>query len=142
MTRIGRLFVLILSVGIVSGVIAVQTVTAQEAPVTRQILEKADFGDKEGILYVAEFAPRASTGRHFHSGPETVYVVHGSGTLEMEGHPPMTFKAGESFSIPAKHVHEAKNASEFDQWKLVVFLSGEKGQPIVTTVTQPYFWTR
>ena len=39
----------------------------------------------------------------------------------------MTFKAGESFSIPAKHVHEAKNASESDQWKLVVFLSGEKG---------------
>jgi quercetin dioxygenase-like cupin family protein len=128
------------TVAVTMWVITVPLLTAQQAPVTRQVLEKIDLGDKEGIMYVAEFAPKASTGKHFHSGPETVYVLHGYGTLEMEGHPPVTFKAGESFSIPAKHVHEAKNASDSDQWKLVVFLSGEKGQPIVTPVTQPYFW--
>jgi hypothetical protein len=60
----------------------------------------------------------------------------------MDGHPPAAFKAGESFSIPAKHTHEAKNASDSQQWRLLVFLAGEKGQPIVTAVTQPYFWSQ
>ena len=46
----------------------------------------------------------------------------------------------ESFAIPGKHIHEAKNASASDHWKLLVFLAGEKGQPIATAVTLPYFW--
>jgi quercetin dioxygenase-like cupin family protein len=95
---------------------------------------------KDGVMYVAEIAPGASTGKHFHPGPEAVYVLQGSGSLEKEGHPSMTFKAGESFAIPPKHIHEAKNASASEQWKLLVILVGEKGQPIATPVTQPYFW--
>jgi hypothetical protein len=54
----------------------------------------------------------------------------------------MTFKSGESFAIPGKHIHEAKNASGADHWKLLVFLAGDKGQPIATMVTPPYFWKK
>ena len=129
------------ALGLLSALIAAYPPTAQVAPVTRQVLQKVDLGDKDGVLYVAEFAPRGATGRHFHPGPETVYVLQGSGTLEMEGHPARLFKMGESFAIPAKHVHEARNASDSDPWKLMVFLAGEKDQPIVTALTPPYFWT-
>jgi quercetin dioxygenase-like cupin family protein len=115
---------------------------AQQEPVKRQVLEKVDLGDKDRVMYVAEIAPGASTDKHFHPGPEAVYVLQGAGTLEMEGHPPKAVKAGESIAIPAKHIHEAKNASTSDHWKLLVFLAGEKGQPIATPVTPPYFWNQ
>ena len=123
------------------GLVPAHPPTAQLAPVSRQVLQKVDLGDQEGILYIADFAPRGATGKHFHPGPETVYVLQGAGALEMEGHASRQFKAGESFAIPAKHVHEARNTSAADPWKLLVFLAGEKNQPIVTAVTQPYFWT-
>jgi quercetin dioxygenase-like cupin family protein len=138
MKALRQILALTVAIGIWGGLSA-QAPTAQVAPVTRQVLQKVDLGDKEGVLYVADFAPRGATGKHFH--PETVYVLQGVGTLEMEGHPERSFKAGESFVIPAKHVHEARNASESEPWKLLVFLAGEKDQPIVTALTQPYFWT-
>ena len=129
-------------VGLVAGLDGARTVTAQQAPVKRQVLAKVDLGDKEGTMYVAEIAPGASTGLHFHPGPEAVYVLEGTGILEKEGHPPATFTAGQGFSIPGHHTHEAKNDSASEPWKLVVFLAGERGQPIVTTVTPPYVWKR
>ena len=129
-------------VGLVTGLDRARTVTAQEVPVKRQVLEKVDLGDKEGTMYVAEIAPGASTGLHFHPGPEAVYVLHGTGTLEKEGHPPATFTAGQGFSIPPNHTHEAKNGSTSEPWKLLVFLAGERGQPIATAVTPPYFWKK
>ena len=98
-------------------------------PVKRQVLEKVDLGDKDGIMYVAEIAPGASTGLHFHPGPEAVYVLHGTGTLEKEGHPPATFTTGQGFSIPPNHTHEAKNGSTSEPWKLLVFLAGERDNP-------------
>jgi len=125
--------------GLVTGLPGARTVTAQQAPVKRQVLEKVDLGDKEGTMYVAEIAPGASTGLHFHPGPEAVYVLQGTGILEKEGHPPAMFTAGQGFSIPGNHTHEAKNDSTSEPWKLLVFLAGEKGQPIVTMVTPPYF---
>ena len=130
------------SVGLVTGLDWARIVTAQQVPVKRQILEKVDLGDKEGTMYVAEIAPGASTGLHFHPGPEAVYVLQGTGILEKEGHPPATFTAGQGFSIPGNHTHEAKNDSVSEPWRLVVFLAGERGQPIATTVTPPYFWKK
>jgi quercetin dioxygenase-like cupin family protein len=59
-------------------------------------------------MYVAEIAPGASTGLHFHPGPEAVYVLQGTGILEKEGHPPAMFTAGQGFSSPGNHTHEAK----------------------------------
>jgi hypothetical protein len=53
-----------------------------------------------------------------------------------------TFTAGQGFSIPGNHTHEAKNDSTSEPWKLLVFLAGERGQPIATTVTPPYYWKK
>ena len=142
MKRMRWALLLTLAVGMVLGLDGAPTLNAQQDPVKRQVLEKVDLGDKDGIMYVAEIAPGASTGLHFHPGPEAVYVLHGTGTLEKEGHPPATFTAGQGFSIPPNHTHEAKNGSTSEPWKLLVFLAGERGQPIVTAVTPPYFWKK
>jgi quercetin dioxygenase-like cupin family protein len=50
------------------------------------------------------------------------------------GTPPVTLKVGDSAHLPHKHIHKAKNASTTEQVKVLVFLVGEKGQPIITLV--------
>ena len=46
----------------------------------------------------------------------------------------LTLKAGESAYIPGKHVHNAWNASATAQARVMVFLVGEKGQPLAIAV--------
>jgi quercetin dioxygenase-like cupin family protein len=62
------------------------------------------------------------------------YVLEGALTLEPEGHPPVTLKAGETGYNPAKHIHIAKNASTTEPVKVIGFLVGEKGQPLAISV--------
>ncbi len=89
---------------------------------------------REVIMYRAEIVPGGVAGRHYHPGPELVYVLEGVLLLEPDGRPPMTLNAGESAHMPAKHIHNAKNASTTQPVKVVVFLVGEKGQPLATPV--------
>ncbi len=129
--------------GIALGMIGTQVLSAQQTPLKSTDLLKADvvgMDGKEVIVQLVEFAPRASTGRHYHPGHEANYILEGSAILEMEGHPPITRKAGDSNYVPAKHVHEGKNASTTDPVKILVFRVHEKGQPITVRVTEPYFW--
>ena len=85
-------------------------------------------------MYRADFVPGGALGRHFHPGPELLYVLEGALVLEQDGHPPVILKAGESGYLPFKHIHTARNASHTEQVKVLVFLVGEKGQPIITLV--------
>jgi quercetin dioxygenase-like cupin family protein len=54
-------------------------------------------------------------------------------TFELEGKPPMTLKAGESFFIPAGHVHSAKNTGTGPAKVLSTYIV-EKGKPLATPV--------
>jgi quercetin dioxygenase-like cupin family protein len=122
--------------GIVIGVIGSQVVTAQQAPVTRTIQQKDLEGaaGREVVLYRAEAVPGGVAGKHYHPGPELIYILEGTMTVEPDGHPPMTLKEGESAYIALKHIHNAKNASPTAPLKVLVFLVGEKGQPLATPV--------
>jgi quercetin dioxygenase-like cupin family protein len=124
-------------IGIVLGVLGDRFLSAQQQAIKRSELLKTDLegmAGKEGIMYIAEFAPGAVAGKHFHPGPEFAYILDGSLTLEPQGQAPQTFKAGEAFHNPAKIVHDAKNASATAPAKVLVFLVGEKGQPLATPV--------
>jgi quercetin dioxygenase-like cupin family protein len=83
---------------------------------------------------MAELAPGATAGKHFHPGPEFAYILDGSLVPENEGQAPKTFKTGEAFHNPAKIVHDAKNASATAPTKVLVFMLIEKGQPLATPV--------
>jgi quercetin dioxygenase-like cupin family protein len=137
MKRLAGLLVVTLAVGIAVGMLATQMLSAQPQPVTRTILQQQDLegaAGREVIMYRAEVAPGGAAGRHYHPGPELLYVLEGALLLEPDGHSPVTLKAGESAHVPAKHVHNAKNASASGPTKVIVFLVGEKGQPLATPV--------
>jgi quercetin dioxygenase-like cupin family protein len=108
---------------------------AQSSSIKRTELLKQDIVEmagKEGVFYLAELAPGAAAGKHTHPGPEFAYVLEGALQLEIEGQPPKTIKAGEAFHNPTKIVHDAKNPSTTGSSKVLIFLLGDKGQPLAT----------
>jgi len=128
---------LTLGLGIVLGALGDRFLSAQQQSVKRTELLKTDLegmAGKEGIMYIAELAPGAAAGKHFHPGPEFAYILDGSLTLEQQGQAPKTFKTGEVFHNPAKIVHDGKNASTTAPAKVLVFIVSEKGQPLTTPV--------
>jgi quercetin dioxygenase-like cupin family protein len=137
MSRITCVLTPILAVGVAAAAIGAQALMAQPVPVTRTILQQKDLEGTEGrevMMYRADFVPGGALGRHFHPGPELLYILEGALILETDGHPPVTLKAGDSAHLPFKHIHKARNASNTEQVKVLVFLVGEKGQPIITLV--------
>jgi quercetin dioxygenase-like cupin family protein len=129
--------VLTLAAGAAVGTIGNQILMAQSSPVTRTIFQQKDLEGAEGrelVMYRADFIPGSALGRHFHPGPELIYVLEGALILEQDGHPPVTLKVGDTAHLPPKHIHKAQNASTTGQAKALVFLVGEKGQPIITLV--------
>jgi quercetin dioxygenase-like cupin family protein len=137
MKRTAMSLVLTLVVGLTLGVLGDRFLSAQQQPIKRtELLKTAIEGmeGKEGVIYIAELAPGAAAGKHFHPGPEFAYVLDGSLILENEGQAPKTIKAGEAFHNPAKIVHDAKNGSTTASTKVLVVMIIEKGQPLATPV--------
>jgi quercetin dioxygenase-like cupin family protein len=82
---------------------------AQQAGIKRTPLQKAEF--PEGYVTVtgiAEVPAGGSAGRHTHPGIEMGYLLEGEADLIIEGRPDQHLKAGDSYSIPAGAVHDAK----------------------------------
>ncbi|VWB51005.1 cupin [Burkholderia arboris] len=73
------------------------TVVLQRVPVP-------DTGREMG-MGLAEFPPDALKPRHAATGPELCYVLEGEVVVQVDGKPPATFHAGETFRLPAGVAH-------------------------------------
>ena len=109
------------------------TATVAQAPgIKRTLLQRIDIGNNmEVILGIAEIAPGSSTGRHTHFGVETGYALAGQSSLEVEGEAPKLLNAGDSYSIAAGKVHDAKVVGDAPAKVLAVYVV-EKGKPLAT----------
>jgi quercetin dioxygenase-like cupin family protein len=77
--------------------------------VKRTPLQKAEFPDGYNTVSgIAEIPAGGSAGRHTHPGVEMGYLLEGEADLIVEGRPDQHLKAGDSYSIPAGTVHDAK----------------------------------
>lgn len=113
-----------------------QTAAGAAAPaVTRTILLRQDMSlaGREALMVLVELPPGSAEGRHTHNAEAYVFVEEGSITLEHEGQPTRTLKAGEVFHVPSGHVHEAKNTTGAPARLSAVFVA-EKGQPLTVPV--------
>ena len=132
MNRTVLLLSVTLAVGITVGVIGTQILKAQQEPIKRTVLLKTDLPGiegKEARLILSEYAPGAAAGKHYHPGHEFVYLLEGSGVLEVEGKPPVTVNPGGVFYQPPNQVHNFKNPSTTNHLKLLVFFIPEKEKP-------------
>src|SRR5580704_5156950 len=74
-------------------------------------LQRHDLADigREGVEMSIEIPPGVTTARHSHAGDDFGYVIEGTIVLMVDGQPPRTVKAGETFYTERGHVHNARN---------------------------------
>ena len=106
---------------------------AQQAGFTRKMLQDQNLSvnDRHAVQVVAEFSPGAAAGKHTHPGEELGYVMDGTLELRIEGQPPRTLNAGESFFVPAGIVHDGSNAGSGPLKVLATYIV-EKGTPVAS----------
>ena len=131
MRRLALLLSVTFAMGIAVGWFAVKGVSGYSEPVKRTVLLKTELagaGGQEGVVWLIEISPGAATGKHYHPGHEFAYVLEGSGTLEVEGKPPMALKPGAAIYQPPGQVHNGRNASATAPLKILVLHITEKGK--------------
>jgi quercetin dioxygenase-like cupin family protein len=97
-------FLLALTVVAVAG-----TAVAQQGGIKRTPLQKVEFPDGYvTVTGIAEIPVGGSAGRHTHPGIESGYLLEGEAEILVDGEPAKKLKAGDSYTIPAGAVHDAK----------------------------------
>ena len=136
-----RIFpVLILLTGMAVCAIAIRGLNAQQKPepVTLTPLLKTDnpsgLEGMEAHVTLVTIAPGAQSGRHYHLGADFMYILEGSGRLEIDGQSPVPLQQGQAYSTPARLVHNFKNASTTAPLKVVGFQVVKQGQVLAVPV--------
>jgi quercetin dioxygenase-like cupin family protein len=123
---------LALVVGGVLGVALDRAALAQQGGITRKELTRTDVpgsSTHEAVMGMAEIAPGAASGRHFHHGVELGYVLEGSMVVERGDGTTVTYKPGDAFRNPPSEVHNARNPGASPVKILAVYIV-EKGKPL------------
>ena len=105
--------------------------SADAPTVTRKVLMQQDLpmpNTTEALIEVT-IPVGGREGRHTHPGALMVHVVSGALSLDYEGKPNVTYKAGETFFVEAGKIHEGINRGNEPIVALATFV-GPKGQPI------------
>ena len=100
--------------------------------VLQQVVEGLPMDDKQTVrIMTATFKPGDKTVYHTHRFPVTVYVLEGAFTLELEGRPPLTVKAGEAMVEPPKVPMTGYNRSATEPTKVVIFYVSANDTPFL-----------
>lgn|SRR5690348_15153792 len=126
-------------VGLALGAAGATYVSAQPKPpeikrteLLRQPL--SGMPDREFVVFLADIPPGGVASKHYHPGDEAIYMLQGALKFTPADGQPFTLKAGEIAFNPAKHVHQAVNASATEPAKVLNCMIAEKGQPLATPV--------
>jgi quercetin dioxygenase-like cupin family protein len=126
---------------LVGAVLFLDSATAQDTNLARpnllqkQIVEGMPKGDKQEVsVLTASFKPGDKTLFHTHRFPVTVYVTAGAFTLELEGQPEVTIKAGEAYVEPPNVRMTGYNRSTTEELKVVIFYVGDPNTPFLDPI--------
>jgi quercetin dioxygenase-like cupin family protein len=82
---------------------------------------------------VVEFPPSAYSPAHHHAGSVSVYVLSGTIRSQLQGQPPMIYKAGESFFEPPCAVHVfSENMSATEPARILAVFVADEGATLTT----------
>jgi quercetin dioxygenase-like cupin family protein len=136
MKRVTSRMAVMVAIGVAAGAAGIHGLKAQPAPsVKRTVLLKQDMTipGREAVLALVEIPPGGREGRHTHPAEVYGFVQEGTITLEVQGQPTKTLKAGDVFSIPPETIHEGTNNGTVTAKLSAVFVA-EKGKPLTTQV--------
>jgi quercetin dioxygenase-like cupin family protein len=121
---------------LVAGLAGSLALVAQPPPsIKRTVMLKQDMTipDREVLMVNVDLPPGAVEGRHTHNAEVYAFVQEGTISLDNEGKPTVTLKAGDIFTIAPGKIHEAKNVGTGTARLAVVFVA-EKGKALTTPV--------
>jgi quercetin dioxygenase-like cupin family protein len=136
MQRVTSRMALMVAIAVAVGGAGIHGLKAQPAPsVKRTVLLKQDMTipGREAVMALVEIPPGGREGRHTHPAEVYGFVQEGTITLEVQGQPTKTLKAGDVFSIPPETIHEGTNNGTVTAKLSAVFVA-EKGKPLTTQV--------
>ena len=109
---------------------------AQAPTVVRKVLNQQDTAPGQTMALISvEIPVGGREGKHTHPGALMVYVTDGAITLEYEGKPNMTYKAGDVFFVEAGKVHQGINMGNVPSKALATY-AGPKG-PLTNQIETP-----
>ena len=86
--------------------------------------------DKEAVMMIVAYSPGGASLPHRHDAQVFVYVLEGTLTMQVDGSPPVTLRAGQTFYEGTADVHRVSaNASRTKPAKILVFMVKSKGRP-------------
>lgn len=92
-------------------------------------------GEKQQIrVLTATIKPSSRTVFHTHRFPVIVYILEGAFTLEMEGRPTVTIKAGEAMVEPPNVKMTGYNRSTTDPMRVVIFYVSDPDTPFLDPI--------
>ena len=86
---------------------------------------------REGVTTVAEIPPGATSARHSHPGEDFGYLIEGTIVLMVDGQPPLTVHAGETFFTARGQIHNARNIGTTMARAVDTYVI-DKGKPGIT----------
>ena len=108
---------------------------ARPEPTLREIVTGMPRGERQEVrVLTATIKPGDKTLFHTHRFPVTVYMLEGAFTLEMEGRPPVTIKAGQAMVEPPNVKMTGHNRSATDPIRLVIFYVSDPDTPFFDPV--------
>ncbi len=103
--------------------------------VHKEVVAGMPKGDKQEVkVLTATLKPGDKTVYHTHRFPVTVYILEGAFTLEMEGRPPVTVKAGEAMVEPPNVKMTGYNRSSSETIKLVILYVSDPDGPFLDPI--------
>lgn len=106
--------------------------TARPNLIHRELVAGMPRRERQEVRVItANFKPGDKTVFHTHRFPVTVYVLEGAFTLEMDGRPPVTVKAGEALVEPPHIKMTGFNRSATEPLKVVVFYVSDPDTPFL-----------
>ena len=136
MKYINSKMVAVCATTLLAGVIGSQALNAQQAlSIKRNLVLKQDMEipGREAVMAFVELPPGSAEGKHTHPAEVYVFVQEGEISLENEGKPTVTLKAGDVFYIASGKIHQAINNANVTAKLAAVFVA-EKGKTLTTPI--------
>ena len=107
-----------------------ETNTGEETVTLLQKQMLPDVPGKQVLMAIVSYKPGQSSAAHRHAGSVFAYVIEGEVISQLDGQPPITYRAGQSWYEPPRVPHlVSKNASSTRPAKLLAWLVLDEGAP-------------
>jgi len=132
-TKIGLLSICMVTLGYVSSSQSAEEKEYKPKVISRTLFDGALDGLTGKRTVIKEFTLPVGFkgGQHYHPAHVFVYVVDGEFSVDVEGKPRQTFKAGEIYQEEIGKVMSGVNSKSSGPTKVVVFQIGDANKPMM-----------